>query len=427
MMPEDPREVPEAEEPLWRFIPLDRYARPEDPTEAVRRGLAGLWSKWKRSVSRGEESAAEREVESVPSSVLDLAAPAPDWTDAVPALDAALGPWVDGTGPDGPVRILVGFPHSGTEGILRCWAASRGLPVVEAPEPEEILERGVRWATEWGAGDAPVVLPRLERFYFRHHDGLDLMYHLLEAFASGRRRWVVACDSWAWAYLSKALQIQRVLPKPLALEAFGPDRLDRWFRTGASKDGKCHWTFRDLRSGRRVLSAAGDTEENDARGKGGSGEGTGRTSQSVETDSFLKHLSAWSHGIPGVAQAFWRHNLRWAVNEEATDEARKESLADGGRTLWVTSWSKVRSPRPPDPGSQNHLLLLHALLLHGGLREDLAARLLPLSAPEVSRGLHELHALGLIEDARGAWRVTALGYPAVRGFIQRKGYLLDLP
>ena len=80
----------------------------------------------------------------------------------------------------------------------------------------------------------------------------------------------------------------------------------------------------------------------------------------------------------------------------------------------------------PHSAGTNESIILHTLLLHGGATAELLELLLPLSHNQVRHALHQLMEVNLVEikdDNR--WRVTLLGYPAVRQFMENEGYLVD--
>ncbi len=79
---------------------------------------------------------------------------------------------------------------------------------------------------------------------------------MLDHIISQSRRWLVGCDSWAWAYLSKALKVDTVFPMPFILEGFDQERLKIWFQQLAAASGKDNFVFRQLDSGKYVLPPA---------------------------------------------------------------------------------------------------------------------------------------------------------------------------
>jgi hypothetical protein len=121
----------------------------------------------------------------------------------------------------------------------------------------------------------------------------------------------------------------------------------------------------------------------------------------------------------------WRQSLQIASDEDIEEEAQEAAVADRGRTIWVRPWSQLSFPEIP-PGTDRHdLMLLHTLLLHDGLPSDILDLLLPLSRGAIMERLHRLRAVGLVKIEGGLWRVTLLGYPAIRGAMADEDMLVD--
>ena len=424
----------EANQTPWRFIRLDQYKRPpETSRETMRKGLSGLWLRlgWG---SKAEESVfAENELSQVPQELVDKAAPDPDWSAFLAAMTARLDTWIDAKVPGSTNQIFVGPPYHGTAEILTAWAQARGWRLVAAPSPEMILTGGQEWLTQFEEDNEPLVLPHLEHCYLRHYNGLTLLRRLLDHIISQSRRWLVGCDSWAWAYLSKALKVDTVFPMPFILEAFDEESLKIWFQRLAAASGE-DFVFRQLDSGKYVLPpAAGDKVSGDLS-----------QGNFAEDGSFLKHVAAFSRGIPGVAWAVWRHSFGFIsttekdgeesqqeapaveTGEESGQEAPRAEDVKPAHPILVTPWSKIDLPGFPfHRVSLGLLMVLHTLLIHGGLWSRIFPELLPLSPMEILENLYLLEASGLVESDQSFWRVTATGYPPVRQVLQSEGYLTD--
>ena len=290
----------EANQAPWRFIRLDQYKRPpETSRETMRKGLSGLWLRLGWGTKTEESVFAENELSQVPQELVDKAAADPDWSAFIAAMTAALDTWIDAKVPGSTNQIFVGPPYHGTGKILTAWAQARGWRLVAAPSPEMILTGGQEWLTQFEEDNEPLVLPHLEHCYLRHYNGLTLLRRLLDHIISQSRRWLVGCDSWAWAYLSKALKVDTVFPMPFILEAFDQDRLKIWFQQLASASAEDNFVFRQLDSGKYVLPPA----------TGDEGSGDGSQGNVAEDAIFLKNVAAYSRGIPGVAWAVWRHSF----------------------------------------------------------------------------------------------------------------------
>lgn len=412
----------DASQNLWRFIRLDQYNRPSDTSrETMRKGISGLWFRLRWGRKAKESVFAEKELSQVPQELVDKAAPDPDWSASLPAVTAVLDTWLDAKVPGSFNQIFVGPPYHGTSEILTAWAQARGWRLVDAPSPEMILTGGQDWLTQLEEDNEPLVLPHLEQCYLRHYDGLTLLRRLLDHIISQSRRWLVGCDSWAWAYLSKALKVDTVFPPPFILEAFNQERLKLWFQQLASAWGKDNFVFRQLDSGNYVLPPGTRDEVSGDWSQGAD----------AEDSSFLKNVAAYSRGIPGVAWAVWRHSFGF-VNIMARDgeERDQEALTSEGvnptHPILVTPWSQINLPGFPfHRVSLGLLMVLHTLLIHGGLWSRILPELLPLPPTEILEHLYLLEASGLVESDQSFWRVTPVGYPVVQQVLQSEGYLTD--
>lgn len=387
--------------PLWEFVRLEDYSPPAAPAvERVQGGLGRLWVRLRGS--KADEGRSERVVpEAPPSAVLDEAAPAPSWSGAIQALDAALGPWAEGGGSrDANVRVVVGPSHAAPDDIVGAWARSRRWKIIDPPGPEEILTGGKDWLAGVASSDRPRVLRRLDQLYLRHHDGLELVERLVERLSAGEERVLIGCGSWSWAYLTRALGIEVVLGRPLALQALDHQRLRDWFGQLAAD----RFDFRQRReSGEAVVLG----ERSPDRPPGSNGP--------KEDSDFLQRLAAFSRGIPLVAWAVWRDSLRMASDASATPPGNRA-------TLWLPDWSELDLPNPAGALGPCELAVLHEVLLQGSTTTELLARLLPFSAAEFANGLHVLRRTGLLETGPDGWQVPRLGYPAARVTLLEAGY-----
>lgn len=396
---------------LWRFVPLDHYTRSVDPArDAMREGILGLLDHLRKSEITSEAFLTRTDLESVPSYLMERVAAHPDWTVQTPALNQALGAWAREEQPASPIQVVIGAPHSGVPVALAAWAKELGWRLVVAPTYEQILEGGEGWLDQFSHHqEKPLVIPRFEHLYLRHHAGLSLVRRFLDRLWSTKRRCLIGCDSWAWSYLTRALQIDTLVPQPNTLAAFDHEHLRTWLQELASRAERFRVVFRQTDNGHFVLPPAVSRE---------SGE-TG------EVTDYLQHLAAFSRGIPGVAWVTWRYSLQYENDEAAQVKAQENAEQERRLTMWVKTWSQLNLPELPRPVTQPHLFVLHALLLHGGLTPQGLAQVLPLSAAEVTESIHRLRPGGLIETAGDRYQVTAMSYPIVRKVLSQEGYLVD--
>jgi hypothetical protein len=257
--------------------------------------------------------------------------------------------------------------------------------------------------------EKPLVIPRFEHLYLRHHGGLSLVRRLLDWLCSAQRHCLIGIDSWAWSYLTKAAQIDTILPPPITPAACDDESLRTWLQQLAFRSEQFGVVFRQTDSGNFVLPPGGG--ENGAE-------------KTVVTD-FVRHLAAFSRGIPGVAWAIWRHSLQYETDDAVELKAKETAEQDRRLTMWVKTWSRLELPELPRPVTQPQLFVLHALLLHAGLTSKGLAEVLPLSASDVTESIHRLGPAGLIETVDDKIQVNAISYPIVRRVLALEGYLLD--
>jgi hypothetical protein len=416
----------EPKQDLWRFIRLDQYTRPPEPAqETVRQGLSGLWTRLGWGKKSGPDFR-DLDLSQAPRELLDKVVPVPDWSEGIAAVTASLGDWLDATQPDPPVQVFVGPCYSGTAQILAQWAGARGWDLLAPPEPEQILTGGKEWLGQLDDGrNAPLVLTHLEHCYLRHYDGLTMLRRLLEIILSHSRRWLVGCDSWAWAYFRQVFNVDAMLRSPWILAPFGQERLQVWLPEviqGAPTPG---FVFRQPDNGKFILPPAsgGETELPD--------QNQPEPTASPNLSNFLKYLAAYSRGIPGIAWAVWRHSLYVAMMQVAEEKVAAEGDEPSAapkvdKTIWVKPWHQIARPTIPNlPERPQLLMVLHALMLHGGLKERLLPAVLPMAPMEIIEYLYLLQNAGLAESEQGFWRVTPEGYPVVRQELQSEGYLTD--
>jgi len=407
---------------IWEYIPLTQYEKPHAPAGQVVRG--GLTSTWRllRPKSR-QASFNQGKLCAAPPYLLNRAAPEPDLDQMVNALEDALQNWSFAKDSKKSVKVIVGPPGCNVDQAVATLAARKGWAKLGPPTATEILSGGRAWLKNFEGDElVPLVIPRLGECFLRHQDGLTLISRLLDWLESTRRRCLIACDSWAWAYLVKALRIDAILPLPLALAPIDAARLQFWLPTLARSNGG-HYIFRDTGSGQPIFLTAANYDEIIRRNtKPDQMEAYGEW---VGAGNLVKQIAAHSRGLPQVAWTLWRECLLVAPDVKK-EIAQKMAQADDWYTVWVKPWSQIELPLVPRSAGTADSITLQTLLLHGGATTSLLELLLPLSHDQVRQTLHQLLEWKLVEikpDDR--WRVTLAGYPAVRQFMENEGYLVD--
>jgi hypothetical protein len=412
MTPPDPSGST-AEARLWQMVALDAYQRPARPAaDAVRSGFFGLFRHKRQKTTKGEV-VAEEQLHHPPEDVLNRLAGWPDWRDAIPALEQTLSDFTSRAAGPRRIQTVVGAPYSGTRESVRRWAEQRQWPIVAPPTPERILAHDETWLDAIaGDGGPPLVIAELEHCMLRHPFGLAFLRRLLERLRASRRPCLIATNSWTWAYLAATMELGDGMAAPVTLQAFDADRLTRWFGQLVRCDGPV--LFRQANDGAHVLSSSskGSADQADVE-------------RPDKRSDFLARLAGYSRGIAGVAWAVWRQSLEAALDEDAAVQQTKSVAVADDRVIWVRPWSQIHHPALPADADLDALLVLHALLIHGGLPAGALCMVLAALGARAPAVLRSLAVHGIVEEHQGRWQVTPLGYPAARAALESEGLLVD--
>jgi len=406
--------------PLWEYIPITEYRRPASPVhEAVLHGCQTWLSRFQpRLFRRGRFF-------SMPPYLLNRAAPPPDSDQIITALTFSLHGWELSKESEQMVRVLVGPPGSGIEQAAVALAKQNGWQIMGAPSVRQILAGGDAWLDQVTRPSlSPLVIPRLGKCFLRHQEGLELLSRLLDWLQITRRRCLIACDSWAWAYLKKTLQIDVMVPTPLVLAPFDGSKVQFWLPFLANRIHNGRFIFRQMEDGKLIFPLA-ETYNKAVAHYRAPGE-IERYGDWVSVHHFFRQLAAHGRGLPGVIWQLWRQSLEVTVEGKVADLKPEAALDDDKRyTVWVQPWSRLQLPTMPGGLGTNESLVLHTILLHGGASAALIADLTPLSHNEVRRILQLFWHIHLLEQEDDLWQVPLLAYPTVRSFLDNEGYLVD--
>ena len=375
----------DADEPA-KLQPLAEYDPPAMPTDDW---LRTLWARLK-AVAREPDGTPFLAADKLRRATRDdLQEKPPDCSPLVDEIDAGLSDWAAAASPAQLLRLIV-LPPCDANGLVRLWAARRGHAVLDPP-PREALLQNVAPDLPKLDGEGVLVIPDLGRWFLRHRRGLAHVRALLAALATLDRRCVVGCGSWAWSFLSKAVEANAILPSPLTFEAFDAERLQAWFQRDVLGSGGGAVSLR--------LSQSGQTISPQGRGTAG----------------YFQRLAAQSRGIPWVAWWMWRDSLRSAADDDESQEAVDST--DGRRTLWVAALEEFALPARHEP---DELLVLQAVLIHGGLDAEELGRVVPTMR---SAGIvQSLLKAGVVERHEGRFRCRAAAYPAARRGLVAAGF-----
>jgi len=405
--PERPPARPEPEPelalpPLWAFVPLAEHAPPALPVSSA---AAQAWVALKKALTRNDEEGMaparqEEALRSLSETRLSHFVRPIDWTEVSLALERTAQP-VAQSG----VTFVVAPPYGGHGEVVEAWAERHGARLLETPTTAQVLAGDDSWRATWD-GEGPWALPRLERFFFRSAHGLALVRRLLEEVAGGSvGQGLIGCDSWAWAFL------RRVWPMPhqqvLTLQALDGEKLQRLLVSLSPPSRGRKLLFRDARSGSLALQVPNE-------------------GQALSNE--ITQLAAHCRGNAVVAREYWRRRLRTEPDDDAKasvlDEA--EVKQTGEEVVWLSSAHLQQGlPGFPDGHDEETALVLHAMLLHGGLAEEMLTRVLPLPHHQCMALVLWLKGQGIVELRDGLWLVTSLAYNLVRSQLRARDLQTD--
>ncbi|MBM9511260.1 hypothetical protein [Desulfogranum marinum] len=397
-----------ADQPTWQYVQLADYQLPTTPvTYSARVRFASFRRLFQRDMpSQSLPLKAQEKLSSLPECLLETIAPIPDWRDSASALNTAMSDWLDKDVHRAPVMVIVGAPYSGNSEALQALAKMQSWRTLDSPAPEQILTGDSGWLSSQVTGAGPWVLPNLEKVYLRHAEGLQLVRQFIAHACSGNMgKVIIGCDSWAWAFIQHLWS--GPTPAVMTLQAFDEPRLIKYFQglINASTGGRLLIRLSD--DGRYVLPLP---EKHD----------TG-----VEYSNFLQIVAAYSRGNFGITRKIWCSSMQTEPGENQQEHLGTEQADMSQQTIWIIPWNQLKLPSLPSDIGCNEAFILHALLLHSGLTQEVLQRLLPLPQKSVLATLYRLKEYELVERDNADWQVTPLGYPAVRQFLQSSRYLVD--
>lgn len=373
-----------SKERLRRLIALSEYEPPELPAEEW---LRQRWAQLRALI--GHQSSrpfvADDKLERATLSMLDKVVAPPACGPVLEELSATIAAR-EAEALASTRLTLVVVPPCDDNDVVGTWARQQEHDLLEPPARDALTGPAVIPDLD---GEGLLVVPRLERWFLRSVDGLATVRALLEALDLSDRRIVVACSSWAWAFLSQAVKADLILPKPLTFRPFDAARLQNWFADLSSADGT-EMRFRLADSGESLLS--------DSSGK--------------QTDFFEK-LAALSRGIPWVAWHLWRQALRSSDDDEAPTAEEHEQQ----QTLWVAALNELALP---GNHPQVALLVLHALLIHGSLTRGEIDCTIPVEGRAAI--LASLVHSGFVTRTGDELRVRTAAYPSIHSGLVSAGF-----
>jgi hypothetical protein len=300
------------------------------------------------------------------------------------------------------VNFVVAPPFSGVKEALRCLSRRVLTP------PDNLLmteqDAGAWWDEQLSGGDW--VIPELADFWLRHPGGLNLLRELFARIALDHAgTGMVGCSSWCWQFWRQYSPELSLAPYTLA--PLTGEQLTRWLDYLASGQGEQQVTARMTRDGLYVLPAPGQDSD-------------------LKYSSFNQDLATLARGNRGVALAIWQRTLR-ARPEKDDEDSGKEVVRLARRRCWVAPLDQISLPSVPASAGRQPSHILHALLLHDGLDTEQVALVTGLQKQDIALTLDRLIRSELVGRApeSDVYRVTPLGYSAVRKNLQARGYPVD--
>ena len=384
----------------WEVIELAQFCTPEQTQASQWRRSWRAATRWIAGREPAERKAKqESELRQLPELKLAHLVPEVDWSPVARAFSQVL--YQQGL-EEHPVVFFITPPHGGHGAVVRHWAQQQGVSCLTMPTYQEISDGNLEWIACCEA--QPVwALPTLERCFLRHTQGLQGVRELLERVLSGRMgRGVIGCDSWTYAYLQQVVGLDSA--PVFTLQAMEGEQLAHYFANTVrtSQDAPVVYS---TRTGNQVLV---------------------RNRHSKLAYKELQQLAAHCRGHLGIAWHYWRERLREPAESDGSKhfQGRSQELSqEPPQELWLLD-ALAEAELPAETGDVA-TLLLHALLIHGGLEEQALGDVLPFSRHEVLNARLSLARQGLLCFHQGCWQVSPLSYASVRQLLASRSYLVD--
>ncbi|MCA9199733.1 MAG: hypothetical protein KDA87_19470 [Planctomycetales bacterium] len=380
------------------LIPLEEYRIPLPPTDDH---LRSLWERFRQRIWPEKEDPFLSDVSltSAKHRLADLA-PGPAFGNAVEIIEQGFGSWLNDSSPARWLQAIV-LPPCESTGLVEAWAATRNLAVIQPPAFSERVHSSLhrqRMEAQLDELKGPCVIPRLERWFVRHHRGLDLLRMLLDRLAERKMHCVVGCNSWAWDFLVTVASLSSVFPQPWTLPPQTAVQLGNWFPAIVQGHPNKCLAFRRAQDGKDVMAQ--------------------KKSGKLEHD-FFHLLASSSLGIPWVAWYQWRRSLRLHPETDTTSDADRSATAgqDGHEdVIWVSEPAKAKMP---DSNQNQALLVLHALLVHGPLEQKELSTVLP--SVDLANVVTVLEMSRLVQRNGNAFSCRPTAYPLIRSRLLSAG------
>jgi len=384
---------------LWEVVELTNFTTPELTQASQWRRSWRVATRWLVGRKSAENKAKqESELRALPEVRLAHLVPDVDWSPGAKAFAHVLHQ--HGLEAE-PVVFFITPPHGGHSAVVDHWAQQQGVSCLATPTYQELSEGTLEWLTRC-ENQRSWALPALERYFLRHTQGLQGVRELLERALSGRMGCgVIGCDSWTYAYLQQVIGLDGA--PAFTLQAVEGKQLAHYFANLA--DGGGYPTVYSTRTGNPILANGRDDNAEHER-------------KTVHKE--LQRLAAHCRGHLGIAWHYWRERLREPAKRDDSTQPQDDALS---QELWLLD-ALAEAELPAETGDLA-TLLLHTLLIHGGLEDQALGDVLPFSHHEVLNTRLSLARRGLLSCYQGRWQVSPLSYASVRQLLESRHYLVD--
>lgn len=389
---------PPADPPLK---PLGEYHWPDMPAERTVLSIAERIKSW---FIREDDTPIvnKSQLKRTAGQSRDEAPSAPSCEPLLRDIAAHLNDWAN-KADEASSRFVLVLPPNQHQAVLCDWAEQHNYPLLPSPDRSRLLTESHQPFSLDGEGI--LVIPELSHWFLRHQHGLRQVSRLLAALSETKRPCIIGCNSWAWAYLCRAVNASHWLPQAHTFQAFDQHRLHGWLLSLDQDAESAPVRYRESKTGDDIFETDSDGE--------------------LQSD-YLETLAALSFGIPWVAWTLWQHSLRTVPEEEeeeASDTRAKE--ADPNNTFWLVDH---RERVITEDIRENALFILHAILLHGELSREQLDKVLPSSRTHATLAavISQLIDQGFIVEQDACLRCTNLAYPDIRRYLNESGFPVDI-
>lgn len=398
-----------------KVVELSEYKTPEILLEErVKEGIRGVF----RNLLQREEEVflPYDKLTAFTSRQIERIVPHPDWKKVVKCFDEVMKSMEEKR------VVLINKPFSGTDEIVRSWLKDNEFKILTGPTHNEILnfhtDRKFKINVE---PNENIAIVNLEKWFVRHHDGLFIIESLAEILSTHMGGIIIVCQSWAWNYLTKILNIYFKSFEKRIVQALDYSLLQQWLLELNTKSMRQGFLFRLANNGNLVfenqLSRVDELEEE------------GKKLQLKVDEKYMKNLVGYSLGLPMICWHIWRNSLRILPDENFQLDEKDEEVLQQQRlyTVWVTPWKDVSLPVIPQNMSSEEQMILHTIALHNGLPVEIMAFILNFDEKQIENYIKKFEKIGLIwrKEEEDLITIAPNAYPRVREYLKRTGYLID--